>query len=110
MASAARKVAGDPEGRTCAIVFGGSGNGEAMVCNRFAGVRAAVWYGGNLEIVKLSRRHNDANVLSIGARFTDGGSATEAVALWLDTAFSGDERHKRRIAAFPTADRTGRET
>ncbi|MBP9701723.1 MAG: RpiB/LacA/LacB family sugar-phosphate isomerase [Candidatus Pacebacteria bacterium] len=76
------------------IVFGGSGQGEAIICNRYKGVRAAVYYGGNLEIVKLSREHNDANVLSIGARFVD--NAKEAVDLWLATSFSNDEKYARR--------------
>lgn len=97
MAAAARKVAADETGATVGIVFGGSGNGEAIVCNRFAGIRAAVWYGGTEEIVKLSREHNNANVLSIGARFTDVESACRAVALWLETPFSEAERHSRRI-------------
>lgn len=97
MAAAARRVGEDARGETVAIVFGGSGNGEAIVCNRYPGVRAAVWYGGTEEIVRLSREHNAANVLSIGARFVSAEAAKSAVALWLDTAFSGDERHARRI-------------
>ena len=80
-----------------AIVLGGSGQGEDMVADKFSGVRSAVYYGGNLEIIKLSREHNDANVLSLGARFLTLDEAKEAVRLWLETEFSGEERHKRRI-------------
>jgi len=77
-------------------VLGGSGQGEAMVSNRHQGVRAAVYYGGSEEIIKLSREHNNANVLSLGAMFLDD-SVKNRIKLWLDTPFSNDERHKRRI-------------
>lgn len=83
---------------TRAIIFGGSGQGEAIVANRFPNVRAIVYYGGNLEIIRLSREHNDANVLSFGARFISVADAQEAVALWLSTPFREEERHVRRIA------------
>lgn len=95
--AAALHVARDPEGSR-AIVLGGSGQGEAVVANRLQGVRAAVFYGGSLEIVTLSREHNDANVLSLGARFLREDDAKKAVRAWLETPFSGDERHARRIS------------
>ena len=91
----AEAVSKDSESR--GIILGGSGQGEAIVANRVAGVRAAVYYGGTTEIIKLSREHNNANILSLGARFVDGAEAKEAVKLWLEIEFSGDERHQRRI-------------
>lgn len=92
----AEEVSADPE-NTRGIVLGGSGQGEAMVANRFSGVRAVVFYGGSMEVIRLSRQHNDANLLSIGARFVTTDEAKEAVKIWLETKFSGDERHIRRI-------------
>ena len=79
------------------IVAGLSGQGEAMAANRVRGVRAAVYYGGPTDVLKLSREHNDANVLSLGARFVSPEEAQKAVALWLDTHFMNEERHMRRI-------------
>lgn len=87
---------------TKAIILGKSGQGEAIAGNRIRGIRAVVYYGGAPEILKLSREHNNANVLSLGAGFLSEKEAQEAVQLWLGTLFSGEERHLRRIAQLDT--------
>jgi ribose 5-phosphate isomerase B len=79
------------------VVVGWSGQGEAMVANRFPHVRCAVFYGGSKHVLTLSREHNDANILSLGAHFITTQEANEATLLWLGTKFSNDERHIRRI-------------
>jgi ribose 5-phosphate isomerase B len=91
---AARVVAAAPDCR--GIILGGSGQGEAMAANRIKGVRAAVFYDGPEKIVELSRLHNDANILSIGARFIAPEKALRVIDLWLKLPFEG-ERHLRRI-------------
>jgi len=96
------------------IIMGGSGQGEAIAANRIKGVRAALFYGPAIakaaidakgtmsddpyEIVRLSRQHNDANVLSLSDRFLDMNQMQTAISIWLETPFSGEERHARRIA------------
>ena len=81
---------------TRAIVFGGSGQGEAMVANRHFNVRAVAYYGGDRSIPKLSREHNDSNVLSIGARFVSEDEAKQVVWEWLHTEPLADEKYARR--------------
>jgi len=96
---AAKKVAEDPENHR-GIVLGGSGQGEAIVCNRQPGVRAVVYAARklDLELITATREHNNANILSIGARYVPEGDAKEVIKLWLELPFPGDERHVRRIA------------
>ena len=77
------------------VVIGGSGNGEQIAANKVKGTRAALAY--NIDIAKLGRQHNDANVISIGARMHSEEEALEMVRMFLATPFSGDERHARRI-------------
>ncbi len=80
------------------IIFGGSGQGEAIVANRFNGVYAAVLNNNNIELVKLARLHNNANVLSLGARFVENDEAISLVEEFINTEFLGGERHVRRIS------------
>jgi ribose 5-phosphate isomerase B len=96
VAIAAEKVSQDPVNNR-AIVLGATGQGEAMVANRRRGVRAVVYYGGPSDIITLSREHNAANVLSLGASFI-ADDVKDMLKLWLDTSFSEDERHIRRIS------------
>ncbi|MHB8668991.1 MAG: ribose 5-phosphate isomerase B [Acidimicrobiales bacterium] len=76
------------------VVIGGSGQGEQIAANKVRGVRAALC--NDLYTARLSRQHNDANVLSLGARIVAGALAEEILALWLSTGFEGG-RHKRRV-------------
>ena len=76
------------------FVFGGSGNGEAMVANKVHGVRCALCW--NEEVARLSRQHNDANVLSLGQRVIPEDMAMKIVRIWLETPFEGG-RHERRV-------------
>lgn len=105
ISKAAEQVSNDPE-NTKAIILGGSGQGEAIVANRYPNVRAVVYngqceHGDGLKVpneIVISREHNDANILSLGARFLNEESAKSAVKTWLETEFTGEERHVRRIA------------
>lgn len=98
---AAREVSASPL-LNKAVILGGSGQGEAMLANRFKQVRATVYYGGDTKILTLSREHNNANVLSLGARFLDADEAKRAVSLWLVTDHPLNERYDRRIARMDT--------
>ncbi|MEJ7756923.1 MAG: ribose-5-phosphate isomerase [Nocardioidaceae bacterium] len=92
LAAAAAVVA---ERGSRAIVIGGSGNGEQIAANKVDGARAALAW--SVETAELARRHNDANVVSIGARMHSADDATRIVEVFLTTDFSGGERHQRRI-------------
>lgn len=110
IAQTARKVSADVASGvdSRAILIGASGEGEAMVANRFRGVRCALYYGAasleqtdmdgkKLSILVSTREHNDANALALGARFLAPEDAKAAVQTWLATPFSGNERHARRV-------------
>ncbi|WP_030527431.1 ribose-5-phosphate isomerase [Phycicoccus jejuensis] len=90
---AAQAVAADPE--ALGVVLGGSGNGEQMAANKVPGLRAALCY--DEELARLAREHNDARVISIGARMTDPELARTMVRTFVATPFSGEERHVRRL-------------
>ena len=101
--AAAEAVVADPG--SLGLVIGGSGNGEQMAANCVRGVRAAlIW---SEETAALSREHNDANVAGIGARMHDEATALRLVDVFLSTAFSGGERHSRRIAKLASYEATG---
>lgn len=95
IALAAKAVSQSPE-TTAAVIFGGSGQGEAMAANRFKGVRATVYYGGEQSIISLSREHNDANILSIGARFVSIEDTKKVIWDWLNLPKDMDPKYKRR--------------
>ena len=80
------------------IVLGGSGQGEAIAANKIKGVRCALYYGGNTDIITLSKEHNNANVLSLGGRFLEEKEALSAIDVWLATDFTNEERHVRRLS------------
>jgi len=94
ISKAAEKVSNDESAR--AIVFGKSGEGEAIVANKFKNVRAVV--GFSSENIKLTRVDNDANILCLGTQFISLEMAKEVVDIFLQTPFSNEERHIRRIS------------
>lgn len=115
IAAAAKKLSDDSLGGldSRAIVIGASGQGEAMVANRFKGVRCALYYGPaakeqkdmsgkHLDLLASSREHNNANCLSLGARFLSEEEAKDAVQKWLLMPFPGEERHARRSIMIDT--------
>ncbi|GHJ37599.1 ribose-5-phosphate isomerase [Streptomyces sp. TS71-3] len=100
---AAEGAAGDPG--SLGIVIGGSGNGEQIAANKVKGVRAALAW--NEQTAALGREHNDANVVAIGSRMHGTDEALKFVEIFLNTPYSGDERHARRIAMLAAYEDTG---
>jgi ribose 5-phosphate isomerase B len=100
---AAEAVAGDAG--SLGVVLGGSGNGEQMAANKVKGIRAALAY--NAELASLAREHNDAQVVSIGARFTSDAVAKEIVDTFIATKFTDEERHSRRVGMVSAYENTG---
>ncbi len=92
---AVKKVAENPNNK--GIILGSSGQGEAIVANKVKGIRATVYYGGPKEILKLSKKHNNANVLSLGAKFIIKSDIPEIIETWINTEFRKEGRHMRRI-------------
>jgi ribose 5-phosphate isomerase B len=100
---AAEGVAGNPG--SLGIVIGGSGNGEQIAANKIPGIRAALAWTD--ETAQLARLHNDANVLSLGARMYDIDAAVGFAKVFVSTAFSGEPRHARRLAMIADFEKTG---
>lgn len=82
--------------KSLAVIIGGSGEGEAIAANKVRGARAVVIYSLNRKIIELTRKHNNSNVLSLGARFINEKEALQIIKLWLKTKFDGG-RHERRL-------------
>ena len=100
---AAEKTAADPD--ALGIVIGGSGNGEQIAANKVKGVRAALAWSE--ETAALGRQHNNANVVAVGARMHTQEEATKFVEVFLNTPYSGDDRHTRRITMLADYETTG---
>ncbi len=102
---AALGAVAEREAGSLAIVIGGSGNGEAMAANKVKGARCALAH--DEETARLGREHNDANVMSLGARMTSDEDALRFVEVFVSTSFSGDPRHVRRIAQLALYEERG---
>ena len=100
---AAEAVAREPG--SLGVVIGGSGNGEAIAANKVKGVRCALAHSE--DTARLGREHNDANVVSVGARMHDEATAVRLVEAFLETPYSDEERHTRRIAMLTAYETTG---
>jgi len=100
---AASGVAADPG--SLGVVIGGSGNGEQIASNKIPGIRAALAFSD--ETAQLARLHNDANVISLGARMYDDDAALGYVKVFVGTAFSGEPRHARRLQMITDYEKTG---
>jgi ribose 5-phosphate isomerase B len=100
---AAQGVVGNPG--SLAIVIGGSGNGEQIAANKVPGIRAALAW--TTETAQLARQHNDANVLSLGARMYSTEDAVGFAKVFVATPFSGEARHARRLAEIADFEKTG---
>jgi ribose 5-phosphate isomerase B len=100
---AAEGVAGDPG--SLGIVIGGSGNGEQIAANKVRGIRAAVAW--TTETAQLARQHNDANILSLGARMYSDDESLEFTKTFVETPFSGQARHARRLAEVAAFEKDG---
>jgi ribose 5-phosphate isomerase B len=100
---AARAVVADPG--SLGVVVGGSGNGEAIAANKVAGARCALAWSE--QTARLGRQHNDANVVSVGARMHDEATALALVEAFLETPYSGEDRHDRRLAMLSDYETTG---
>ena len=100
---AAQGVIDDPG--SLGIVIGGSGNGEQIAANKIPGIRAAVAWTD--ETAQLARQHNDANVLSLGARMYSANEAIGFTRIFVSTPFSGEPRHSRRLAMITNYEKTG---
>jgi ribose 5-phosphate isomerase B len=102
--AAAQGVIDDPG--SLGIIIGGSGNGEQIAANKIAGVRAAVAWTD--ETAQLARLHNNANVLSLGARMYPVADAVGFARVFVETPFSGESRHVRRLAMITEYEKTGK--